>query len=569
MAIIKKILILYIALCTISLVIAVPSKRVIQKRAEVNTNLFQAFTPQPATTQPTVHEYDFHLYKTSLSPDGVSRVVWTVNGQYPGPMIIANKGDQIVINVTNQLGEPTSIHSHGIVQKGTNWFDGVPGVTQCPIPNGGSFIYNYTVDQAGTYWYHSHYVAQYVDGMNGPIIVQDPNDPFLNLYDFEYVVTISEWYHNTTEELLAIKMAPTYKGFNPIADSALIGGIGQYNCSSAAAQGLSCNSSVTPPTYVVQSGKRYRFRIINTSADSHFHFSIDNHSLTLIEVDGISIKPVTIQKIPINVAQRYSVVLNASQPVGNYFIRASITQACIVRGNATTLNQTINYNSSINWNATGILHYVGADNSIPTSHEWPDVGQVTCDDVPDSSLVPYVASTPPTNISSSSQFSYNLTFGPDAAGLGIFYINNSSFTPNYTNPTIMQLRSGVSAQNLPTAQNAYAYNTANGGVELNFLNSNGGTHPFHLHGHSFYIVGRGLGTTPNTTSFNLVNPPFRDTATVSPGGWMTIRFYADNPGAWLVHCHLEWHVEMGMVIQLVERASDLNSLTLPSSATDL
>ncbi|CAG8821929.1 9391_t:CDS:2, partial [Gigaspora rosea] len=183
----------------------------------------------------------------------------------------------------------------------------------------------------------------------------------------------------------------------PIPDSVVMSGIGQYNCSSANGfNGLSCNSSVTPPTYVVQSGKRYRFRIINTSADNHFYFSIDNHTMLLIEADGINIKPVTIQKLPINIAQRYSVIINASQPVGNYFIRASATTACQVLNNVTI---NIDHLESLNWNATGILHYEGANNSAPTSQEWPDTSEPTCDDVPDASLVPFVANPPPQNVS--------------------------------------------------------------------------------------------------------------------------------------------------------------------------
>ncbi|CAG8556765.1 17604_t:CDS:2, partial [Racocetra persica] len=183
MNIIKKILVLYIVLCTISLVLAVPTSRSLEKRAEINTNLLAPLPPPVSTSSPSVRVYDFLLNITNLSPDGVSRRVWTVNGQYPGPMILANVGDQIIINVTNQLGEPASIHSHGIIQKNSNWYDGVPGVTQCPIPNNGSFVYNFTVVDPGTYWYHSHFLAQYVDGLLGPLIVQDSADPHASLYD--------------------------------------------------------------------------------------------------------------------------------------------------------------------------------------------------------------------------------------------------------------------------------------------------------------------------------------------------------------------------------------------------
>ncbi|CAG8702007.1 5320_t:CDS:2, partial [Cetraspora pellucida] len=536
--------------------IAAPTIRSLEKRTPINTNIFSPLPPPPTTS--SVHIYDFILNQTTLSPDGVPRTVWTVNGQYPGPMVVANVGDQIILNVTNQLGEPSSIHSHGIVQRNTNWYDGVPGITQCPIPNGANFIYNFTVVDSGTYWYHSHFIAQYVDGLFGPIIVQDPADPHGNLYDSEYVITLNEWYHNTTKDILAVKMAPTYRGVNPVPDAVLISGYGQYDCTVASSKGKTC-TSVTPATYVVQSGKRYRFRIINTSADSHFHFSIDNHQLSLIE--------------------RYSVVINATQPVGNYFIRASVTQACQFKVNAST----INYDSSINWNATGILRYEGANNTTPTSQDFPDTAPLTCDDVPDSSLIPVVANPPPQN---ATQHILNITYAPNSQGLGVFFINGNSFEANFNNATLMQVTSGgVSPQSLPANQNIISYDTANAGIELVFVNNVHDIHPFHLvyiliylfiivysrsiHGHSFYVVGRGNGTTPDQSTYNLINPPYRDTVTIPPAGWLAIRFVADNPGIWAVHCHIEWHVEMGMVATLVERLNDLKQLTVPDSVKQL
>ncbi|RHZ77761.1 hypothetical protein Glove_173g17 [Diversispora epigaea] len=174
------------------------------------------FDPLPKLTDssPTTRYYYFELSKTNLSPDGFERPVWTVNGQYPGPLIQANKGDRLVIKVINSLGEAATIHWHGIFQRKTNWYDGVPGQTQCPIPDGISFTYNFTLDQSGTYWYHSHFLAQYVDGLVGPLIVHDSKDPYFNYCDEEYLITISDWYHEPTSVLLPLRMAPGYTGLN-------------------------------------------------------------------------------------------------------------------------------------------------------------------------------------------------------------------------------------------------------------------------------------------------------------------------------------------------------------------
>ncbi|PKC08908.1 hypothetical protein RhiirA5_312653 [Rhizophagus irregularis] len=136
---------------------AVPT---LEKRQETeqdpdfNTNIFTSFKPLEVTASPITREYTLTLAKTELAPDGFSRQVWTSNGQYPGPMIRANKGDQIVIHVQNNLGDFTTIHWHGIFQRGTTFYDGVAGQTQCLIATGTTFTYNFTGgEQYGTYWW--------------------------------------------------------------------------------------------------------------------------------------------------------------------------------------------------------------------------------------------------------------------------------------------------------------------------------------------------------------------------------------------------------------------------------
>lgn len=115
-------------------------------------------------------------------------------GQYPGPLVECNIGDQLVIKVNNQLpdGQGTSIHWHGMYQANSNWMDGTVGVTQCPIPPGQSFTYNFTVsEQRGTYWWHSHMQAQYTDGILGPLIIHDPSEPSIDEYDEDLVMILT------------------------------------------------------------------------------------------------------------------------------------------------------------------------------------------------------------------------------------------------------------------------------------------------------------------------------------------------------------------------------------------
>ncbi|CAG8675434.1 9536_t:CDS:2, partial [Scutellospora calospora] len=255
-----------------------------QKYDEFHSNIFEPLKPLQPTDAPVTRCYNLNLIIKELAPDGYMRPVWTINGQYPGPIIQANYGDRLLINVTNNLGEPTSIHWHGIEQRGSNLYDGPPGMVQCPIPNDYSLLYNFTVNQTGTYWYHSHTAGQLIDGLKGPLIIFDPKDPHHNKYDFEYVITISDWYHNTSDTMISMILAHGFKGVDPMPDSGEISGKGQYNCSTVP-KGSKCNPNNGIATYKIKRGKKYRFRIISISSAAHIIFSIDEHPLTIIEVD--------------------------------------------------------------------------------------------------------------------------------------------------------------------------------------------------------------------------------------------------------------------------------------------
>ncbi|KAF9442790.1 multicopper oxidase [Macrolepiota fuliginosa MF-IS2] len=103
-----------------------------------------------------------NIANKNIAPDGFSRPASIINDIHPGPVIMAKKGDRFKLNVVNKLADPrqlrgTTIHWHGMLQKGTNFMDGVDGVTQCPIAPNDSFLYSFNADEAGTYWYHSHF----------------------------------------------------------------------------------------------------------------------------------------------------------------------------------------------------------------------------------------------------------------------------------------------------------------------------------------------------------------------------------------------------------------------------
>jgi len=144
------------------------------------------------------------------SPDGVKKEVYLVNGQFPGPTIECRSGDRLAIHVTNGLSsDGVSIHWHGLHMRNANAMDGAVGFTQCAIPAGQDFTYEFDVDreQSGTFWWHAHSQVQRGDGMYGGLIVHRPGAMGSEIgkyrYEKEVMLLISDWYHRSTEEVLA------------------------------------------------------------------------------------------------------------------------------------------------------------------------------------------------------------------------------------------------------------------------------------------------------------------------------------------------------------------------------
>lgn len=137
---------------------------------------------------------DWSVDWISASPDGFTRPVIGLNGQWPCPPVEVDIGDTIITTVKNNLGnETTGIHFHGELQHGSNYADGVSMVNQCPIPPGSTFTQQFTANTAGTHWYHSHNGAQFPDGFRAPFIVHDKAYENTLGYDKEYLMTVSDW----------------------------------------------------------------------------------------------------------------------------------------------------------------------------------------------------------------------------------------------------------------------------------------------------------------------------------------------------------------------------------------
>jgi FtsP/CotA-like multicopper oxidase with cupredoxin domain len=161
--------------------------------------------------KPKTITHHWTITSASRSPDGVKKDIYLVNGEFPGPTIECRSGDRLEIHVTNSLesGEGISIHWHGLNMRNANNMDGAVAFTQCPIPSGKTFKYEFEIDedQAGTFWWHAHSQVQRGDGMYGGLVVHRPPQKQTDMEEYGYqkevLLLIGDWYHRNAEEVLA------------------------------------------------------------------------------------------------------------------------------------------------------------------------------------------------------------------------------------------------------------------------------------------------------------------------------------------------------------------------------
>lgn len=227
------------------------------------------------------------------------------------------------------------------------------------------------------------------------------------------------------------------------------------------------------------------------------------------------------------------VLVKADQPVGDYWMRSDNQNACAGTKQATDIK--------------GIVRYTGSPGVIPTSTAYNYTGE--CVDEPLASLIP-VAALNPTN--SDVEYTKDITIAPNDANLFKWYLSGTTFYSKYDDPTLLHVLqnntapdySGNLILNLPK-MSEWIYIIIESQIPLN--------HPIHLHGHDFFVLASGSGSyAPGSTVLNLQNPPRRDTANMPAAGFLVLAFETDNPGAWLMHCHIGWHTSMGFALQIIE-----------------
>ncbi|XP_027109265.2 laccase-3-like [Coffea arabica] len=520
------------------------------------------------------HYHEFVVQSTPIKRLCTSRSILTVNGQFPGPTIEVRDGDSLVIKVINRALYNVTIHWHGIRQRGTQWADGPEYVTQCPIQPGAAYTYRFSIqNQDGTLWWHAH--SRWIRAtIYGALVIYPKLGvpyPFQNHPDKDFPVILGEWWDT---DILGIMRQALFSGAAPnVSDAYTINGQPGdfYRC-----------SSLDTATFYVDAGDTVLLRIINAALNQQLFFTVANHMLTVVGADAAYNKPFTTRVIMVGPGQTTNVLLTADQPPARYYMA---TRAYATAQGAPFDNTT----------ATAILEY----NSIP------------CHSRKGSSYTPILPRLPPYNdtatvASFTSQFrslsSSDAQIPTDidenlfiTVGLGFYNCipsptcqgpNATRFASSMNNVSFVLPRRASLLQAyyqsipgvyttdfppVPPIQFDYTGNVPRAlwqpvrgtklyklkyGSKVQVVFQDTGIfstedHPIHLHGHQFYVVGQGFGNfnpSRDSTNFNLNDPPERNTIGVPVGGWAAIRFVADNPGVWLMHCHIDAHLTWGLAM---------------------
>ncbi|CAL4990214.1 unnamed protein product [Urochloa decumbens] len=542
-----------------------------------------------------VHEMNMtHLCNTTKQ--------YVVNGQLPGPTLDVVDGDTVIVHLVNRLPHGMTIHWHGIRQLRTCWADGAGYVTECPVAPGRNRTYRFDVSgQVGTLWWHAH-VTCLRASVHGAIVVR-PKD---GRYPFptparDVPIVIGEWWTLDLVELDRRNLDGNFED-DPLS-ATLNGKLGDLsNC-----------SGVPEESFVldVKRGETYLLRFINTALFSEYFFKVAGHTFTVVGADANYLTPFKTDMITIAPGETMDVLMTADATPGHYHMTAVANQPPPPDLQIRALN------------SRGLVRYAGvrSDNNgkpvptplmpgqhdtmpsyyfrakfnglaFPGRHRVPEhvderlfitlgLGSICRDGKKDCKLRrsnETITVATMNNVSFHHQTAASLLERYyDGTGKGVYtedFPDRPETPYNYTDMDLIPV--GPLEEVLEPTTKAirlrrFKYNAS---VEIVFQSTamlQSDPNPMHLHGHDFFVLAQGLGNfdpVKDVKKFNYYNPQLRNTVHVPRVGWTAIRFVADNPGMWYVHCHFEFHIVMGMATAFIVEDGPTPETSLPPPPAD-
>ncbi|KIV89315.1 hypothetical protein PV10_08892 [Exophiala mesophila] len=580
---------------------------------------FSNAAPQPRALnkRADVVPFEVTLTEEDYSPiGGAGRPMIMINGTFPGPQLKAKVGDQVEFLVHNELSEATTIHFHGIVQQDTAWSDGVPGLTQSPIEPGESFLYKWTADASGVYFYHAHFRGQIQDGLYGAIVIDPADDaekPFHLISNDSAVVKqaeeadlnivpvfVSDYNRHTSKEFYEYQTLANVD--IACADAIIVNGKGSQYCLSREEITAYTNpkvanllAAVDPPqltdkgclpgnlpatqgnftfnlaaipddVYSTCVGSEGALEIIEVDPAKGFaaltfinpggyeilKFTIDAHKFWVYGADGGYVTPQLVDQVVVNNGDRYSILVPLDQNPADYSIR--------VANNG--LNQVISGFAVMSYK--GSFGAASEDPNALAKINFAGTNLTQLVSFNDNKAAPYPPSVPAPSADVTYIFNIKKLGQPFAAyDWTLSGVNAFNASLEEVEPLIYQDPSDIPTTDL------HIKTTMGQWVDL-IVRTQGPLaqpHPMHKHSNKAYVLGKGTGPWNWTSvaeaaevlpagTFNFVNPPYRDSYTTTPAEqnstWMALRYEVVNPGPFLFHCHMQTHMSGGMALAFLD-----------------
>ncbi len=416
-------------------------------------------------------------------PDVAETQIWGYNGTVPGPEIRVAQGSEVTARLENGLAQPTTIHWHGI--RIENAMDGVAALTQAPVAPDDSFDYRFTVPDAGTFWYHPHNRTweQMARGLYGPLIVEEAEPP---AYDRDIVLMLDDWRLNDDGQI-------DEESFGSLRDWSHAGRLGNWPTANGSPQ----------PDYTVKRNERLRLRLINAANATVFVLRLDGMTAQIVAYDGMPVPPEPLEgTIVFAPAQRIDLIADVTSDEAALMLAGRENfRACgfPVRGQKrrTPLNDTAALPANPISDDFDLANAVKATVSI-------DGGAMR-------------------GFTEARIGGFGAAYRGEDPVKGIISRRDLAFDHQ-----LVWALNGVAGMPIEPLFTAEAGQTA----VVKLVNEGRWPHAMHFHGHHFRELSKGA--------------PWRDTILLDPRETKEVAFIADNPGRWMLHCHMLEHQAGGM-----------------------
>jgi CopA family copper-resistance protein len=518
-------------------------------------------------------EFDLSIGETAVNITGNPRTAMTINGGLPGPLLRWREGDTVTLRVKNALKVDTSIHWHGILLPAN--MDGVPGLSFHGIEPGGVYVYQFKVRQNGTYWYHSHSGFQEQSGVYGPLVI-DAKEPEPFQYDRDYVVMLTDWTDEDAVSLMkTLKKQSDYYNEHKRTVGDFIHDVSEKGWGSTVAdRTMWANMKMNPTdladvsgatytylmngqapamnwTGVFRPGEKLRLRFINGSAMTYFDVRIPGLKMTVVAADGLHVKPVSVDEFRIAVAETFDVIVEPTEAAYTLFAQ-SMDRSGYARGTLAVKDGTSAPIPALDPRPLVTMEDMGMGGMDMAGMDHASMGDMAG---MDHSAMAGMQSHPDTEKDNPLVDMQAMSPMPklDDPGLGLRnngrrVLTYSDLRSTFEDPDgrepgrTIELHLTGHMEKFAWSFNGVKFSDAEPlrlkygeRVRVVLVNDTMMTHPIHLHGM--------WSDLEDENGRFMVR---KHTIDMPPGTRRSYRVTADALGRWAYHCHLLYHMEMGM-----------------------